>query len=139
MAVNYRFATAVHTLVLLAAEPEELQTSIQIAEELNTNPVVIRRILASLHKADLVSSSKGPSGGSKLARPAKAITLGDIYRALETGPLFHLPRSSGATIARVDAPLTKIFTAAQHSLEEALDQTDLAQLLKRSARKPTKR
>jgi Rrf2 family protein len=136
MAVNYRFATAVHTLVLLAAEPEALQTSIQIAEELNTNPVVIRRILASLHKADLVTSSKGPSGGSRLSRPAKAITLGDIYRALENGPLFHLPKSSGATIARIDLPLTKIFSEAQRSLEEALDQTSLAVLLKRSARKP---
>jgi Rrf2 family protein len=138
MAVNYRFATAVHTLVLLASEPEELQTSIQIAEELNTNPVVIRRILASLHKADLVTSSKGPSGGSRLARAAKAITLGDIYRALENGPLFHLPKGGGSTIARIDAPLIKIFGSAQHSLEEALDQTSLAQILKRSARK-TKR
>src|SRR5664279_3192542 len=101
MAANFRFATGVHTLVLLAAEPEILQTSNDIARKLNTNPVVIRRVLASLQKAELVSSQKGPSGGSRLSRPAKSITLRDIYRAVENGDIFHSPDLAGAAAVRV--------------------------------------
>ena len=51
MAVNCRFATGVHVLVLLASEPDRLQTSTDIALKLDTNPVVVRRVLASLQQA----------------------------------------------------------------------------------------
>src|ERR1700739_4580110 len=97
MAVNCRFATGVHVLVLLAGEPGTLQTSTDIAEKLDTNPVVVRRVLASLQQAKLIESQKGPTGGSRLLRSPKTISLADIYRALETGSLFHAPdvRSSG--------------------------------------------
>src|SRR5271170_6170734 len=89
MAVNTRFCTGIHTLVLLAADPDVQQTSDEIARKLNTNPVVIRRVLSLLRQAGLVSSQKGPSGGSKLAKPGKTIKLGDVYRALEPVSIFH--------------------------------------------------
>ena len=46
MAANTRFATGVHAMVLLAAEPEELQTSEDVAGKLSINPVVIRRVFS---------------------------------------------------------------------------------------------
>ena len=67
MAINTRFATGVHALVLLAAEPDVLQTSEDVARKLNTNPVVIRRVFSLLQQAELVESQKGPSGGSPKA------------------------------------------------------------------------
>jgi len=133
MAANFRFATGVHTLLVLAAEPETLQTSNDIAKKLNTNPVVIRRVLASLQKADLVTSQKGPNGGSKLSRSAKAITLRNVYRALEKGPLFHSPELAGAASTRVGGALAKVFGALQGVVEEELDQTTLSQLVKKLA------
>ncbi len=131
MAVNTRFATGVHTLVLLAAEPDTLQTSNDIADKLNTNAVVIRRVLASLQKAELVSSQKGPSGGSRLSRPAKSITLRDIYRAVENGAVFHAPSLSGSAALRVASTLDKVFSESQRALEQELDKTTLAQLVKK--------
>src|ERR1700761_3020816 len=100
MAVNTRFATGVHALLLLAAEPDVLQTSEDVARKLNTNPVVIRRVFSLLQQAELVESQKGPSGGSRLGRPAKEITLSDIHRALDAGGLFHSPTFSGAHHAK---------------------------------------
>lgn len=138
MAVNCRFATGVHTLVLLAAEPEILQTSNDIAQKLNTNPVVIRRVLAALQKAELVTSQKGPSGGSRLSRPAKTITLRNVYRAVENGKIFHSPDLSGAAAVRVGAALDKVFADSQGALEARLEQTTLAQLARKLAHKPKK-
>src|ERR1700733_3998415 len=97
MAVNTRFATGVHALLLLAAEPDVLQTSEDVARKLNTNPVVIRRVFSLLQQAELVESQKGPSGGSRLARSARDITLADIYRALDPGDIFHTASASATS------------------------------------------
>jgi Rrf2 family protein len=131
MAANTRFATGVHTLVILAADPVGLQTSEEIAKKLNTNPVVIRRVLSLLQQAGLIESQKGPSGGSKLAKPSKAIQLGEVYRALEPNPIFH---PSSGTTGKGHAALAKIFAGAQQALEAELDATTLAQLAKKTAR-----
>ena len=136
MAVNTRFATGVHTLVLLAAEPDSLQTSEEIAQKLNTNPVVIRRVLSLLRQAGLIDSQKGPSGGSRLAKPGKAIRLGDIYRAVEPLSVFHGSGASGDVgIGKVSGALAKIFRSAQSALEAELDATTLNQLVKKTAKK----
>jgi Rrf2 family protein len=132
MAVNTRFATGVHTLVLLAAEPELQQTSDEIAKKLNTNPVVIRRVLSLLRQAGLVGSQKGPTGGTKLAKPPKAIRLGDIYRALEPSPVLHTSLISGDHAAKLTGLLEKTIRNAQDALESELDATTLAQLAKKS-------
>src|ERR1700751_3715359 len=89
MAVNTRFATGVHALLLLAAEPDVLQTSEEVARKLNTNPVVIRRVFSLLQQANLVESQKGPSGGPRLSRAPKSVSLADIYRALNPSDVFH--------------------------------------------------
>jgi Rrf2 family protein len=135
MAVNTRFATGVHTLVLLAAEPEIQQTSEEIAQKLKTNPVVIRRVLSSLRQAGLITSQKGPSGGSKLAKSGKAIRLGDIYRALEPTSVLHGSSVSGENAAKVSGALEKIFRDAQAALESELDSTTLNQLAKKVDKK----
>lgn len=130
MAVNTRFATGVNALLLLAAEPDVLQTSEDVANKLNTNPVVIRRVFSLLHYAELVESQKGPSGGSRLARPAKEITLADIYRALGSGDVFH-----AAQTGKHNSTLGPVLKAAQRALERELGQTTLSQLLKKGAKK----
>jgi DNA-binding IscR family transcriptional regulator len=73
-----RFATAVHILTLLAYEREEALTSDYIAGSVNTNPVVIRRILKRLAIVGLVISVRGASGGSRLGKPPGDITLLDV-------------------------------------------------------------
>ena len=85
MAANLRFSTAIEALALMATEPEKFHTSQALASALATNPVVIRRLLSALSRAGLVTSAKGPSGGTHLAKSPKQITLRDIYRALDAG------------------------------------------------------
>ena len=134
MAINTRFATGVHALVLLAAEPDVLQTSEDVARKLNTNPVVIRRVFSLLQHAELVESQKGPNGGSRLARPAKEITLSDIHRALNSGDLLHSASFSG-TQSKVSSALQQIFADVSRAVEKELDRTTLSQLVKKITKK----
>ncbi|HKG48736.1 MAG TPA: Rrf2 family transcriptional regulator [Pyrinomonadaceae bacterium] len=93
MSTNSRFAVAVHVLSLMAWSGEEPLKSEQVAESVNTNPVVIRRILKELAEAGLVVSQTGSLGGSRLAHDAAETTLLDVYQALEYGGVFSLHRA----------------------------------------------
>jgi Rrf2 family protein len=87
-----RFAVAIHVLTLLANTGDEPLKSGQVAASVNTNPVVIRRILCQLARARLVNSQTGAAGGSRLARQPRLITLLEVYRAVEAGEVFSLHR-----------------------------------------------
>jgi Rrf2 family protein len=137
MAANTRFATGVHAMVLLAAEPDGLQTSEDVAGKLSINPVVIRRVFSLLHRAGLLESQKGPHGGSKLARSAKSISLADIYAALDGGDLFHAAALSGQT-AKVGSALKKVFENAEGAMRDELEKTTLNDLAKKAAKKGKK-
>jgi Rrf2 family protein len=77
----------------MAWSGEEPLKSEQVAESVNTNPVVIRRILKELAEAGLVVSQTGSLGGSRLAHDAAETTLLDVYQALECGGVFSLHRA----------------------------------------------
>ena len=135
MAVNTRFATGIHALLLLAAEPDVLQTSEDVAKKLNTNPVVVRRVFSLLQQAELVESVKGPNGGTRLAHHAKDITLADVYRALQTGNVFHADSLSTSHQNKLNAALNQALKDAQKALEKELAQTSLGQLVKKASKK----
>jgi Rrf2 family protein len=93
-ASSSRFTVAVHVLTLLASDEGRALTSDFIAGSVNTNPVVIRRVLGLLNKACLVASTEGAGGGTRLARPAGRITMADVSKAVEPdGELFGSPRN----------------------------------------------
>ena len=95
MSTNSRMSVAVHVLAWIAHDrrgtDKEVATSERIATSVNTNPVVIRRALGQLKAAGLVDGSRGRSGGWRLARPARDITLLDVYRAVGDEEIFALP------------------------------------------------
>lgn len=90
MSRNCRFTAAVHVCAVLANNPETDVTSDYVASSLNTNPVVVRRLLASLAQAGLVASKRGSGGGYRLAKSAARIDLATIATAVEDdeGPVF---------------------------------------------------
>lgn len=92
MASSSRFAVAIHVLTLMARAGDTPLKSEQVAASVNTNPVVIRRILCALSRAQLVTSQTGAAGGSKLARPPGRITLLEVYDAIGAGDIFSLHR-----------------------------------------------
>lgn len=81
--ISSRVAVAVHVLAYLAWRREEAVTSERIASSVNTNPVVVRRIVGALRNAGIVSVQPGVGGGAQLAREPDRITMLDVYRAVE--------------------------------------------------------
>ena len=137
MALNARFVTGIQALVLLAAEPEKLHRSEDVAHTLGTNPVVVRRIFGELQKAGLIQSHKGPSGGSKLAVTAKEITLRDIHRAVQPQGVLQAPKTSA--VPGLAAALKGVMNDASRALEKELAETTLAQLVKKAQKRSAKR
>ena len=79
--IDLRFPTALQIMLSLAlAEEEGLEpvSSAQLAEGLNTDSSVVRRLLQPLIRTGLVESLMGKNGGVRLGRPADKITLHDI-------------------------------------------------------------
>ncbi len=70
-------------MTIFALLPEESLTSEFIASSVNTNPVVIRRLLGLLRAAGIVESRTGVGGGWSLLIDPERITLLDILRAVE--------------------------------------------------------
>ncbi|MCP4136342.1 MAG: Rrf2 family transcriptional regulator [bacterium] len=95
MKSSSRFIIAVHILSIihLATALRKLDNTKSeiIAQSVNTNPVVIRRLMKMLKDAGLVESRKGVHGGFTLAKAAPGINLYEIYSAVEKSGLFHAP------------------------------------------------
>ena len=130
-----RFACANHVLALLALSPHEALTSEMMAGSVNTNPVVIRRILGLLRAAGIVTSQPGSRGGWRLAREPRAITLRDVYRAVETEPLFALhhrvPNHHCDVGRNIQEVLVGVFEDAQSAMEQRLAGSTIADILER--------
>lgn len=132
MAYNSRFAVAIHTLSLLDASDGHI-TSEWIAASVNTNPVVIRRMISQLAKAGIVRTQPGVAG-AQMTRPAAEITLLDIYRAAQNDAkdeLFaiHENPNPNCDIGRnIQAELETVFQRAQKAMEHELEQITLKQV-----------
>ncbi len=90
MAESQRFHIAVHMLMILAAKGADdaahAMTSAAMAESVNVNPVVLRRVIAALSGARVVETRPGAHGGVWLARPPSQIRLDEVRRAAGDGP-----------------------------------------------------
>jgi len=132
MSTSSRFAVAVHVLAMLAMAGEQLITSGRIAGSVNTNPVVIRRILSTLREAGLVTAQPGTGGGASLVRRPEAITLLEVFRAVESGDLFALhsqpPNSLCVCGRHIQAVLEEVFSKAEVAVEEVLAEVTVAQI-----------
>ncbi len=132
MQTSRRFSIATHLLLCLRVFRDLKATSTFLAGSIHVHPVIVRNILGQLKRAGLVRVAAG-SGGARLARAPGAITLLDIYRAVEDqdGGLFSFhdhpnPRCPvGKHIRRV---LEGHLQAAQQRMEASLARTRLADL-----------
>ena len=85
---------ALRALLMLAEQPEADMVMIaDIAERENVPRKFLEAILVDLRKRGLLDSRRGKYGGYRLAKPAEAISFGEIIRIVD-GPLAPLPCAS---------------------------------------------
>lgn len=134
-----RFTVSIHMLGLLAwweAEGCGPATSERMAQSINTNPVVVRRLLGALRTAGLVETRRGAGGGVRLTRPAADISLRDVYEALEAEEaLFALhssPPNACCTIGgHIEDCLVGIYGEAEAALKQTLEQVTIRTVYER--------
>jgi len=121
---------AVHVLAVLAYKEGDRVTSALLARSVNTNPVIIRRLLLALQQGKLVETRKGAGSGSRLSRSPGRINLAQIYRAVEACEPFAVPvRKPNAACPVghcIRNTLETIFTSAEKALERDLEKTTLS-------------
>ena len=122
MAANSQFSMAVHVLSMLARSRDEYLKSDFLACSVNTNAVVIRRLLSQLNRANLVVSQTGASGGSRLARCPNEINLADIYRALDCGEVFALHAKSPSKDCPVGKNIEAVLGCIQREIDRGIEE-----------------
>lgn len=124
---------AVHVLVMLAKNSDGNVKSESIAESVNTNAVVIRRLLCQLSNANLVVSQTGAAGGTRLAKSAKDISLNEIYQAVSTGEVFALhrqrPNQDCPVGKNIESVLCNLQKEIDRAIEEKLSERNLQSVL----------
>lgn len=75
------FAIAVHALVFLDCSNATVASE-ELAANVCTNPVCIRRVMGKLKKACLIETREGMGGGYRIAKASSEITLRQISDAL---------------------------------------------------------
>jgi Rrf2 family protein len=133
MRTSCRFAMAVHVLAVLAYKEGDRATSALLAGSVNTNPVIIRRLLLALQRARLVETCKGAGSGSRLSRSPRRIDLAEVYRAVENAEPFASPSrkpNAACPVGKcIRETLDRVFASAQDALERDLKRTTLADVM----------
>jgi Rrf2 family protein len=119
----------------MAWSGEEPLKSDQVADSVNTNPVVIRRMLLELADAGLVVSQTGSMGGSRLAADPDETTLLDVYQALECGGVFSLhrqPPSRDCPVGvNIETVLGDVLTEVDSAVEAVLAKITINDVVQR--------
>lgn len=126
-----RLSGVLHCLLHMAQQGGPV-TSERLARAMQTNPVVVRRVMAGLREAGFVASAKGHGGGWVISCPLDDITLRDIHEAVGAPELLavgHREESPGCLVEQaVNAALGQAYRDAEALLLQRLGDVTLAAL-----------
>jgi len=135
MSISSRFSVGIHILSLLEVNKEVVNSSEYIAKSVNTNPVVIRKIMGLLKNAGLVNVRPGVAG-AELARDLSEITLFDVYKAVnvvnekELFSIHENPNPDCPVGKNLQQTIEPIFALAQLALEKVLRDITMEDVVK---------
>ncbi|GBF74571.1 hypothetical protein PA598K_02925 [Paenibacillus sp. 598K] len=134
--MNSEFTIAVHSLVLLANLPERMASSDAIADNVQTNPARVRKVMGCLRRGGFVETREGTRGGYRLTIDPQVVTLGDIYRAMAIGSLMPSwcsgdPEMDCVVASNMEDVMCEVFSAADRQLEAYFDGITIQDMLTR--------
>jgi Rrf2 family protein len=134
MQISSRFTVALHIFTCVETFKDDYKvTSDFLASSINTNPVIIRKILSQLKNAGLINVARG-TGGITLTRELQEISFYDVYQAiepLEGGDLFrfHEAPNPDCPVGRnIHALLDGKLKAIQTAMEDEMRRFTIADL-----------
>ena len=134
MQISSRFTIALHIFTCVETFKDDCKvTSDFLASSINTNPVIIRKILSQLKNAGLITVARG-TGGIAPTRPISEITFYDVYQAIEpveNGDLFHfheVPNPECPVGRNIHSLLDDKLKAIQDAMEAEMKKYTVADL-----------
>lgn len=121
---------SLRVLMYLAAFPDRLATSEQIAAAYDISQNHVMKVVQTLARNGFVETLRGRSGGIWLAHPAQEITVANVLRATEED--FHLVECFRPKNACCITPACGLRGALSDALDaylQVLDEWTLAQLV----------
>lgn len=122
--MDTKFSVALHILTMIS-ESREVLSSQRLATSVGTNASYIRKVIALLKNADLITSQQGKSG-YQLSKSPEEIFLLDIYYAtqeIDHISLFQLHQNANKTCPvgrHIEGALAPIFFDIERQLEQEL-------------------
>ena len=123
---------AIRILIDCALANDQLVKVADVSDRLGVTKQNVFKIVHILSHAGFVSAVRGPNGGVRLARPATAIRIGDVVRAIE---VTRVKVEGSKTASSNDADPGNINAMFDHALTafiSVLDQHTLAELAEKS-------
>ncbi|MBW3638358.1 MAG: Rrf2 family transcriptional regulator [Actinobacteria bacterium] len=129
MHISAKADYAVRAAIHLASVSQGPTKSDAIAAAQEIPAKFLEAIMTSLKAGGIVRSQLGPSGGYWLRRPADAITVADVIRAVD-GPLASVRGQRPELVSYTGSaePLKSVWLAVRSSLREVLEHVTLADL-----------
>jgi Rrf2 family protein len=131
-ATNVQFSIASHVMAALAFKHDTGVTSAALAGSVNADPTFVRKMISKLVKAGLITTTRGRGGACILARPAKEITLLDIYHASHVPLTFSIHdypvEEECLTSLCIKGLLADVLHSAQHEFEKSLEKYSLSDI-----------
>lgn len=101
-----------------------------VSERQGISVKYLEQIVTNLTKTGMLLSSRGPSGGYMLARPAEKYTAGEILRVIEgnLAPVACLENDAAACTRRCECPTIKFWEGLNKTISDYVDSVTLADL-----------
>ncbi|MDY4762432.1 Rrf2 family transcriptional regulator [Streptococcus thoraltensis] len=131
--MDTKFSVALHILTMIS-ESKEVLSSQALAISVGTNPSYIRKVIALLKNAGLITSHQGKSG-YQLSKSPKEISLLEIYYATQEVDhirLFQMHQHANQECPvgqHIEGAVAPIFTSVEQQLEKALADQTLEQVI----------
>ena len=84
MRITKRSNIAIRLLMFCAVNRDRLATKSEIAARCNTSESHLAQVINQLAQLGYLLTHRGRNGGIALARPAREILIGDVFRAVES-------------------------------------------------------
>jgi Rrf2 family protein len=121
-------ALAIHACALMAAAGGAAMTVKRMAGAIGASEAHLSKVLQRLSRAGLVTGTRGPGGGFKLALKPASVSLRRVYEAVEgplvgSGCLIGVPLCRGAL-----CPLASLLERVEREIAGGLSRVTLADL-----------
>ena len=112
----------------------------EISERQGISLKYLEQIMIPLKKARLVESSRGASGGYRLARPADKISVGEIVTTLEAGKTLTHCEVHPESCERADScAVRNLWKETTQAIYDKLAQVGLSDLMSKNKASPRSR